>query len=238
LPTSRWLRWQVCSAGSRLLVQESVFPKLIAKLKERMTHLRVGDSLDKCIDMGAIVDPKQRESVDRYVQIARQEGCDVYQACECIPATGNFYPPTLITNVDTSSTVVQEEIFGPVLTAQAFRTAKEAVALANNTVFGLGASVWTENMAMALEVALMIKAGTVWVNAHNLFDAAAGFGGFRESGFGRDGGKEGLLEYLKPRWQKRIRLPVCLGMGTCSSGCAGITHLFPGPRCCGFFFFL
>ncbi|EGD81126.1 retinaldehyde dehydrogenase [Salpingoeca rosetta] len=193
---------QVCSAGSRLLIQEPVFDKFVAKLKERMTHLRVGDCLDKCVDIGAIVDDKQRKTIDGYVQMARDEGCDVYQACSCIPDKGCYYPPTLITNVDTSSVCVQEEIFGPVVTAQAFRTAKEAVALANNTTYGLGASVWSENLSKALELSLMIKAGTVWINAHNLFDAAAGFGGYRESGFGRDGGKEGLYEYTKPKHLK------------------------------------
>eukprot|EP00043_Microstomoeca_roanoka_P020821 m.254135 g.254135 ORF g.254135 m.254135 type:complete len:897 (-) comp17725_c0_seq1:268-2958(-) len=193
---------QVCSAGSRLIIQETIYDKFVEKLKERMRRLRVGDSLDKCIDMGAIVDASQREAIDSYVQIARREGNDVFQICACIPDKGCFYPPTLITNVDTASTVVQEEIFGPVVTAQAFRTAKEAVALANNTVFGLGGSVWTENLSVALEVALMIKAGTVWVNGHNLFDAAAGFGGYRESGFGRDGGKECLYEYTKPKHLK------------------------------------
>jgi aldehyde dehydrogenase (NAD+) len=143
---------QVCSAGSRLIVQETIYEKFIGKVKERMGHLRLGDSLDKAIDMGAVVDAKQYEAIDYYVRKAREEGNDVYQACACIPETGLFYPPTLITNVDTCSTVVQEEIFGPVVTAQSFRTAKEAVAIANNTTFGLGGSVWTENMAKSLEV--------------------------------------------------------------------------------------
>ena len=136
--------------------------------------------------------------IRRYVQIARDEGNDVYQECACIPEGGLYYPPTLITNVQTTSTVVQEEIFGPVIAAMSFRTAKEAIALANQTRYGLAASVWTESMPLALECALSIKAGTVWVNAHNLFDAASGFGGYRESGFGRDGGKEGLYEYVAP----------------------------------------
>jgi len=197
---------QVCSAGSRLLVQENVYDKMVKKLKARMMKLRVGNSLDKCIDMGAIVDVSQRKSVEKYVEIARKEGNDVFQACACMPKNGVYYPPTLITNVQTTSTVVQEEIFGPVLTVMSFRTPKESIAIANQSRYGLAASVWTENMSLALEVALSIKAGTVWVNAHNLFDAAAGFGGFRESGFGRDGGKEGLYEYVKPKWMNRIRL--------------------------------
>lgn len=199
---------QVCSAGSRLLIQENVYDKLIKKIKDRMKTLRVGNSLDKGMDIGAIVDPSQRKSVEKYVQIARDEGGDVYQACACMPAVGCYYPPTLITNVQTTSTVVQEEIFGPVLVAMSFRTPKESIALANQSRYGLAASVWTENLSLALEVALSIKAGTVWVNGHNMFDAAAGFGGYRESGYGRDGGKEGLYEYAKPKWQPRIRLNV------------------------------
>lgn len=199
---------QVCSAGSRLFVQATVYDQFIRKLKERMTHLRVGKSLDKCMDMGAIVDPSQRKTIADYVEIARQEGGDVYQATACFPDEaegGCYYPPTLVTNVSTTSTIVQEEIFGPVLAALSFRTPKEAIALANNTRYGLGSSVWTENLTMALEVALSIKAGACWINGHNMFDAAAGFGGYRESGFGRDGGKEGLYEYAKPSWMKRIR---------------------------------
>jgi len=196
---------QVCSAGSRLLVQENIYDKVVKKIKERMKTLRVGDSLDKSIDMGAIVDPSQRKSVEKYVQIAKDEGCDVYQACACMPATGCYYPPTLITNCNTTSTVVQEEIFGPVLAVMSFRTPKESIALANSSRYGLAASVWTENISLAMEVAIALKAGTVWINAHNLFDAAAGFGGYRESGFGRDGGKEGLYEYVKPKWMPRTR---------------------------------
>ena len=191
---------QVCSAGSRLLVQETVYDAMVAKIKERMGHLRLGDSLDKCIDMGAIVDPSQRKTVDDYVAKARAEGNDVFQACACMPTTGCYYPPTLITGCNTTSTVVQEEIFGPVLAVLKFRTPKEAIALANQTRYGLGSSVWTENISLAMEVALSIKAGSCWINGHNMFDAAAGFGGYRESGYGRDGGKEGLYEYAKPSW--------------------------------------
>lgn len=197
---------QVCSAGSRLLVQETVYDKVIAKIKRRMTKLRVGDSLDKCMDMGPLVDESQIESVGKYVQIAREEGNDVYQACECIPpkGTGLYFPPTLITNCQTTSTCVQEEIFGPVLVCLPFRTAKEAVAIANQSCYGLACGVWTEKAALGFETALSVKAGVCWINSYNLFDAAAGFGGYRESGFGRDGGKECLFEYAKPRWQKRV----------------------------------
>ncbi|MEE6482821.1 hypothetical protein FKM82_013355 [Ascaphus truei] len=194
---------QVCSAGSRLLMQESIADDLIRRLKQRMSHLRVGNSLDKVIDMGALVDETQKKTITEFVEEARAEGAEIFQASSAVPKKGLFYPPTLITGVDTTSRCVREEIFGPVLVAMPFRTAKEAVALGNNTPYGLAASVWTENLPLALEVALSIKAGTVWVNGHNLFDAAAGFGGYKESGFGRDGGKEGLYEYVRPSWESR-----------------------------------
>ncbi|XP_077313134.1 aldehyde dehydrogenase family 16 member A1 [Lithobates pipiens] len=196
---------QVCSAGSRLLVQETVAEDLIRRLKQRMTHLRVGDSLDKTIDMGALVDESQMKTIAEFVEEARSEGAEVFQAPGPLPKKGLFYPPTLITGVDTTSRCVREEIFGPVLVAMTFRTAKEAIVLGNNTPYGLAASVWTENVSLALEAALSIKAGTVWINGHNMFDAAAGFGGYKESGFGRDGGKEGLFEYVRPSWESRPR---------------------------------
>ncbi|XP_033101866.1 aldehyde dehydrogenase family 16 member A1-like [Anneissia japonica] len=181
---------QVCSAGSRLLVQETVIEELVDKLKARMKHLRLGHSLDKAIDMGPIVDPSQKKSISDYVEAARKEGAEVYQVPGCLPNGGCYYPPTLITKVQTSSTVVMEEIFGPVLVVLPFRTAKEAIAMGNNTNYGLAASVWTENISLAMEVALSLKAGAVWINSHNMFDAAAGFGGYKHSGYGRDGGKE------------------------------------------------
>jgi len=194
---------QVCSAGSKLLVQTTVFDKFINKLKTRLGHFRIGHSLDKTIDMAAIVDESQRKSVADFVEEARDEGADVFQT-ECPP--GCFYPPTLITGVNTASRVVMEEIFGPVLVALPFRTAKEAIAIANNTLYGLGASVHSEQLPLALETAKHIQAGAVWINCHNLFDAAAGFGGYKQSGFGRDGGKEGLFEYVKPAWQQKVRI--------------------------------
>jgi len=194
---------QVCSAGSKLLVQQTVFDKFIEKLKTRLGHFRIGNSLDKTVDMAAIVDESQRKSVAEFVEDAREEGADIFQI-ECPP--GCFYPPTLITGVSTASRVVMEEIFGPVLVALPFRTAKEAIALANNTLYGLGASVHSEQLPLALETAKHIQAGTVWINCHNMFDAAAGFGGYKQSGFGRDGGKEGLFEYVRPSWQQKIKL--------------------------------
>ena len=195
---------EVCCAGSRLLVHEGTADVLVAKLKARMARLRVGDPLDKSMDMGALVDRTQWLRVSGFVERARAEGAEVYQACATAlpdPATGAhcYYPPTLVTGVDTASEIVQQEVFGPVLTVQTFRTPNEAVELANNTRFGLAACVWSESITLALEVAPRIKAGVVWVNTANQFDAACGFGGVRESGYGREGGREGLREYLKLR---------------------------------------
>ena len=190
---------QVCCAGSRLLVQEGVEARFIDKLKRRMQTLRVGPSLDKSIDIGAIVDPVQLERIRGLVETGRREGCTVWQAPGAgLPSGGCFYPPTLVTGVAPASTLAQEEIFGPVLVAMSFRTPDEAVALANNTRYGLAASVWSETIGRALDIAPQLAAGVVWVNATNLFDAAVGFGGYRESGYGREGGREGLYEYLQP----------------------------------------
>lgn len=186
---------QVCCAGSRLLVQENIAETFYEKLRTRMDGLRIGDPLDKCIDVGAMVDPVQVARVHAMVQAA--DG-NVYHAGTDCPSEGCFYPPTLITDVETSSPLMQEEIFGPVLVATTFRTPDEAVALANNTRFGLAATVWSENINLALDIAPKLVAGVVWVNATNLFDAAAGFGGTRESGFGREGGWAGLAAYTKP----------------------------------------
>ena len=186
---------QVCCAGSRLLVQEGVADRFHDKLKRRMDGLRLGDPLDKCIDVGAIVDPVQLATITALV-----DGCtdgQIYRAATPVPV-GCYYPPTLITGLSAASALMQEEIFGPVLVSMTFRTPGEAVDLANNTRYGLAATVWTENVNLALDIAPKLRAGVVWVNATNLFDAAAGFGGVRESGFGREGGWEGLLAYLKP----------------------------------------
>jgi len=190
---------QVCCAGSRLLVEESVAETLYAKLKIRMEQLIVGNPLDKCIDIGAIVDKVQVKTIDELVKQGVAEGCAMWQPARDFPTEGCFYPPTLFTNVSPSATIAQEEIFGPVLVAMSFRSHKEAVALANNTRYGLACSLWTENINLALDIAPQVKAGTVWINCTNMFDAASGFGGYRESGFGREGGKEGLYEYAKPK---------------------------------------
>jgi aldehyde dehydrogenase (NAD+) len=189
---------QVCCAGSRLLVQENVADKLYAKLRARMETLRVGDPLDKSTDIGAIVSTKQRAQIDSLVQKGVAEGATLYQPKAACPE-GCFYPPTLLSGVEPSSTVAQVEIFGPVLVGMTFRTPAEAAALANNTRYGLAASVWSENINVALDLAPKIRAGVVWVNCTNQFDASSGFGGYRESGFGREGGREGLFEYLKPK---------------------------------------
>ncbi|HPV07548.1 MAG TPA: aldehyde dehydrogenase family protein, partial [Aggregatilineales bacterium] len=196
---------QVCCAGSRLLVQENIAERFIEKLKWRMDRLRVGNPLDKGIDIGAIVDEKQRETIDSWVKRGIEEGATVYQPDIPLPEKGCFYPPTLLTGVEPSATVVQEEIFGPVLVAMTFRTPAEAVELANNTRYGLAASIWSDDINVAIDIARQLKAGTVWINSTNLFDAASGFGGYRESGFGREGGKEGLFEYVRPAWEPRPR---------------------------------
>lgn len=196
---------QVCCAGSRLLVQESIADGFMAKVKARMKTLRMGDSLDKGIDMGAVVAQVQYETIDRLVKIGVSEGADLFQADTPLPTKGCYYPPTLLTNVQPSATVVQEEIFGPVLVAMTFRTISEGIELANNTRYGLAGSIWSENINLALHVAQRINAGSIWVNCTNMFDAAAGFGGYRESGFGREGGREGLFEYVRPKWQDRPR---------------------------------
>jgi aldehyde dehydrogenase (NAD+) len=194
---------QVCCAGSRLLVQESVAEKLIKKLQTRMSTLRVGAPLDKAIDIGAIVARVQLERIDRLVKQGVAEGATCWQPEVLLPTRGLYYKPTLLSNVHPTSIVAQQEIFGPVLATMTFRTPKEAVELANNTVYGLAASVWSESVNVALQTAAQIKAGVIWVNSTNLFDAACGFGGYRESGYGREGGKEGLREYLEPKWFRK-----------------------------------
>jgi len=193
---------QVCCAGSRLLVQEGIADRLTQKLRARMEKLRVGSPLDKAVDMGAIVAPVQLDRIRGLVEKGVEEGAKMWQPSWACPTEGYFYPPTLFTDVSPAATIAQVEIFGPVLVSMTFRTPKEAVELANNTPYGLAASVWTENINLALDVAPKLKAGVVWINSTNLFDAASGFGGYRESGFGREGGREGMWEYLKAEWEK------------------------------------
>ena len=201
---------QVCCAGSRLLIQESIEKKFISKLKKRMEKLRVGNPLDKSIDIGAIVAPVQLKKIDRLVKQGKKDGANLWQPSWSCPTTGLFYPPTLFTNVTPASLIARVEIFGPVLTSLTFRTPSEAVSLANNTPYGLAASIWTENINLALDVAPKVKAGVIWINSTNLFDAACGFGGYKESGFGREGGGEGIRSYtsnpLPTRANKKIKL--------------------------------
>jgi aldehyde dehydrogenase (NAD+) len=198
-----WLnQGQVCCAGSRLLMQESIADTLLEKIRKRMSALRVGSPLDKAIDIGAIVAPVQLERIRRLVDQGIADGASCWQPQIEMPSRGLYFPPTLLSNVHPTSVVAQQEIFGPVLAAMTFRTPAEAVELANNTVYGLAACVWSESINVSLQVAAQIKAGVVWVNCTNMFDAACGFGGYRESGYGREGGREGLLEYLEPSWFK------------------------------------
>jgi len=195
---------EVCCAGSRLLVQAEVADKLHLKIKARIKQLRLGLPLDKSIDLGSLVSKTQFQRVDQMVKDGLEHGGESYQACD-IQADKNLYPPTLITEIDSSHPLAQEEIFGPVLVSMTFRTQSEAIELANNSRYGLAASVWSENINRAMDVAPKIKAGVLWINCHNQFDASCGFGGVKESGFGREGGKEGLYEYLKPRFLSPIK---------------------------------
>jgi len=188
---------QVCCAGSRILVHEGTASRLVDKLRARMETLRVGSPLDKAVDIGAIVAPVQLARIEQLVAQGIQEGATLWQPSWSCPTEGLFYPPSLFTDVSPAATIAQEEIFGPVVVLMTFRTHDEAVELANNTRYGLAASLWSENINLALDVAPRIKAGTVWINCTNMFDAAAGFGGYRESGYGREGGREGLWEYVK-----------------------------------------
>ncbi|HEX2167171.1 MAG TPA: aldehyde dehydrogenase family protein, partial [Longimicrobiales bacterium] len=196
---------QVCCAGSRILVHEGTAQRLIEKLRARMERLRVGDPLDKAVDIGAIIAPVQLERIDTLVRQGVEEGATMWQPSWSCPQEGYFFPPTLFIDVAPAATIAQVEIFGPVVVMMTFRTHAEAVELANNTRYGLAASVWTESINLALDIAPKLKAGTVWINSTNVFDAASGFGGYRESGFGREGGKEGLYEYVKPAWQSAAR---------------------------------
>jgi aldehyde dehydrogenase (NAD+) len=188
---------QVCCAGSRILVQEGIAERLVERLRARMETLRVGDPLDKAVDIGAIVAPVQLERIRELVKQGEEEGATLWQPSWSCPRRGAS-TRRRCSRTCRPSTMAQEEIFGPVVVLMTFRTPEEAVELANNTPYGLAASVWTENVNLALDVAPKVKAGTVWINSTNLFDAASGFGGYRESGFGREGGREGLWEYVKP----------------------------------------
>jgi aldehyde dehydrogenase (NAD+) len=187
----------VCCAGSRLFVQESVSDTVIDKLKDRISTLIVGDPLDKNTDIGAINSAEQLKTIDKYIKIGKEEGGEIYQAKCSLPKKGNWCPPTLFLNVSQSHTIVQEEIFGPVLAIQTFRTIDEVIEKANNTPFGLSAGVWTEKGSKIFKLTKKLNAGVVWANTYNKFDPCSPFGGFKESGMGREGGLHGLKSYLK-----------------------------------------
>ena len=188
---------EVCCAGSRLLVQESIAEEFIARLKERMTTLRVGDPMDKNTDVGAINSRAQMETIGELVASGVAEGAKLWQP-ECVlPTRGWFYKPTLFTGVAQSHRIAREEIFGPVLSTITFRTVDEAIEKANNTAYGLSAGIWTEKGSRILQVAAQLKAGVVWANTFNRFDPTAPFGGYKESGYGREGGLQGLSAYLR-----------------------------------------
>ena len=224
-----WLNGgQVCCAGSRLLVQEGIADDLHARVRRRMDRLRVGDPLDKAVDVGAIADPRQLERIRAFL---RDPGGEVHVADTPVPE-GCFHPPTLVTGLESSDRLMREEVFGPVLVSTTFRTPAEAVALANDTRYGLAASVWSESLSLALDVAPRIEAGVVWINAANLLDAAAPFGGRRESGFGREGGWEGLAAYTKPAGTTRRleRIVPREGSGGVAGGVDRTAKLYVGGR--------
>jgi aldehyde dehydrogenase (NAD+) len=187
----------VCCAGSRLLVQESIYEPLIGKLKRRLATLRVGDPLDKNTDVGAINSAQQLDKIKELVASGEEEGAEIYQPPCRLPEKGYWFVPTVFTNVAQSYRIAQEEIFGPVLSVLTFRTPDEAVEKANNTPYGLSAGVWTEKGSRILAMAQQLRAGVIWANTYNRFDPASPFGGYRESGFGREGGRHGLEPYLE-----------------------------------------
>jgi aldehyde dehydrogenase (NAD+) len=187
----------VCCAGSRLLVQESVANAVIRKLKDRMETLIVGDPLDKNTDIGAINSKQQLETIESYLAIGQQEGAEMFQSSCPVPAQGYWCRPTIFTGVSQSNRVVQEEIFGPVLAIQTFRTFDEAVVKANNTPYGLSGGIWTDKGSKIFKMTQSVRAGVVWANTFNKFDPTSPFGGYKESGVGREGGLHGLDAYLK-----------------------------------------
>ena len=187
----------VCCAGSRLFVQENIADLVVRKLKDRMQSLIVGNPLDKNTDIGAINSEKQLKTINQYIQLGVEEGADLYQPECTVPANGFYCRPTLFTNVAQSSRIAQEEIFGPVLTIQTFRTVDEVIQKANNSPYGLAAGVWSDKGSRLFNLTSKLNAGVVWGNTYNRFDPSSPFGGFKESGYGREGGLHGLSAYLK-----------------------------------------
>ena len=186
----------VCCAGSRLFVQESVYELILRKLKDRMQSLVVGDPLDKNTDIGAINSKQQLSTINNYIDIGKKEGADIFQLSCDLPAKGYWCPPTLFTNVSQSHRIAKEEIFGPVLAVQTFRTTEEVITKANNTPFGLSAGVWTDKGSKVFNLTSKLRAGVIWANTYNKFDPTSPFGGYKESGHGREGGLHGLSPYL------------------------------------------
>jgi aldehyde dehydrogenase (NAD+) len=187
----------VCCAGSRLFVQESVYKQVMQKLKDRMETLIVGDPMDKNTDVGAINSKQQLETIQKYIKIGLGEGAEIYQTACKLPSKGYFCKPTLFAQVAQSNRIAQEEIFGPVLSIQTFRTTEEVITKANNTAFGLSAGIWTDKGSKMFNVSTKLRAGVVWSNTYNKFDPVSPFGGYKESGFGREGGIQGLEAYLR-----------------------------------------
>ena len=187
----------VCCAGSRLYVQESIADELIRKLKNRMQSLYLGNPLDKNTDIGAINSKEQLETIEKYLQIGKKEGAEMFQVESELPNKGYYCRPTIFTNVAQSSVIAQEEIFGPVLTIQTFRTIDEVIQKANNSPYGLAAGVWTDKGSRIFNLSSKLRAGVIWANTYNKFDPSSPFGGYKESGFGREGGIHGLEAYLK-----------------------------------------
>ena len=187
----------VCCAGSRLLVQESIANAVLSKLKRRIEVLRVGNPLDKNTDLGAINSGEQLAKIRELVESGVQEGAELYQSPCKLPAKGFFFKPTVFSNVSMSHRIAREEIFGPVLSVLTFRTVDEAIEKANNTAYGLSAGVWTDKGSRILKMSTELKAGVVWANTYNKFDPTSPFGGYKESGFGREGGRQGLMDYCK-----------------------------------------
>ena len=186
----------VCCAGSRLFIQESVYDVVLRKLKDRMQSLLVGNPLDKNTDIGAVNSKQQLATIQKYIDIGVKEGADIFQLNCKLPKSGYWCPPTLFTNVSQSHSIAKEEIFGPVLAVQTFRTTQEVINKANNTPYGLSAGVWTDKGSKAFNLASKLKAGVIWANTYNKFDPTSPFGGYKESGHGREGGLHGLNPYL------------------------------------------
>jgi len=187
----------VCCAGSRLLVHEPVAEAVLTKLKNRIRVLRVGDPMDKNTDIGAINSRSQLEKIHELVESGTKEGAEIFQPGGKLPAKGFYFRPTIFSGVSMSHRIAREEIFGPVLSILTFRTVDEAIEKANNTAYGLSAGVWTDKGSRILKLSVELKAGVIWANTFNKFDPASPFGGYKESGFGREGGRQGLLDYAK-----------------------------------------